>query len=591
MPKNRLLLLVTIIPIAFLIIQTVLVSDELAYAADDCKKISDLDDRLECYEEEKESTTKKLSDLRKEKEDVSGKIQQLLGQLTITEGEINGVQAQISELVARLEQINANLKDKNEQLEEKIIFRNKVVRDYAKKGVLNDLEVFISLDRPAELTGFQFITFNYMFQTSLNLEARRLIQILNTEIKNFEADKAEAQDLKAELESAQSQLLAAKNQYELEKTDAEQNLNVLSEKEESYEKKLADITSKQQEILAAKSGSGTGTVGDYDSPKWKVPDAPFSPAYGFFSYGAYTHYKGMSQYGAKGRAEAGKNYEDIIKFYYGKDVTKKDDFPSKICVEGVGEMDFQKYLYGLAEMPSSWPKDALKAQAIAARTYAYRYQKEGKCICTTQRCQVFLKSKSDNPPDKWKEAVDDTKGRIISGDAHGMYSSTTGGYIESIGWDVAGKWPNDAYEKKANSPWFYWAWYTENYRFDSGTCGRSHPWLTEEETADILNAWVVWRKGSGSDRDRISPVTTSCWGGNPYSMDKMKEKAGDLGDSYSRVSGVDVDVGNNGQTIKVHFDTNKGRVSIDGAEFKTVFNLRAPGYISLRSRLYDIQKE
>ena len=29
---------------------------------------------------------------------------------------------------------------------------------------------------------------------------------------------------------------------------------------------------------------------------------------------------------------------------------------------------------GIAEMPSTWPTEALKAQAIAARTYAYRYK-------------------------------------------------------------------------------------------------------------------------------------------------------------------------------------------------------------------------
>lgn len=31
-----------------------------------------------------------------------------------------------------------------------------------------------------------------------------------------------------------------------------------------------------------------------------------------------------------------------------------------------------EYLYGLAEMPSSWPKEALRAQAVAARSYALR---------------------------------------------------------------------------------------------------------------------------------------------------------------------------------------------------------------------------
>ena len=42
--------------------------------------------------------------------------------------------------------------------------------------------------------------------------------------------------------------------------------------------------------------------------------------------------------------------------------------------EGVLTVDMHSYLKGVAEMPSSWPRGALQAQAIAARTYAlYHY--------------------------------------------------------------------------------------------------------------------------------------------------------------------------------------------------------------------------
>lgn len=37
----------------------------------------------------------------------------------------------------------------------------------------------------------------------------------------------------------------------------------------------------------------------------------------------------------------------------------------------INVIDFEIYLRGIAEMPSSWPIEALKAQAVAARTYAY----------------------------------------------------------------------------------------------------------------------------------------------------------------------------------------------------------------------------
>ncbi|HXK52404.1 hypothetical protein H6802_00975 [Candidatus Nomurabacteria bacterium] len=580
-----------LILLPFLLLTTVL---SYSAFADSCKNIEDLDDREKCYAKEYESTEKKLQDVREQKDSVSKKISDLSSALTVKNEEIVELQNEIAAMNSVLNQINQTLEDKNLQMAKKIELRNGMLRTFAKKGNLSttDFELIFGTAAVSEnLTGFQYATLNYIFEKSLNSDAIRTIKVLQTEIQNFERDKKEAEDLKLELESAQSNLLVLKNSLSSEKASAEGQYSELSDKEKSYSQKLSDISAKQQEILNLKAGGDNGTVGDYDSPSWKVPEPPFSPAFGAFSYGAYTHYKGMSQYGAKGRAEAGQDYKDIIKFYYKQDVKEKDDFPSKICVQGYGDLDFQYYLYGLAEMPSDWPEDALKAQAIAARTYAYRYWKSGQCICTTQSCQVFLKSKADNVPSRWKEAVDDTKKKIIDGDTTAMYASTSGGYVEPGGWDTSGSWPGGAYEKKAKSPWFYWAWYSQNYRFDSSTCGRSHPWLTEKEMADILNSWVVWDKGSNSDRDRISPVTTGCWGGNPYSLDQMASKADDYGTKYSKINSVDVTVGNNGVTTQVKFSTDKGNVTISGDVFKTVFNLRAPGYISLRSRLYDLQRE
>lgn len=569
-----------------------------AFADDPCKNIEDLDNKAECYEkeieerEEKyESTSKKLEDVRNQKNSVTSKISNLLGQLSVTQEELTGIQNEINDMNETLEEIKANLQDKNSQLGKKVDLRNRIVRNYTKRGVLNELETFFAQRKESGLNGFQYSTASYIFQKTLNEESIRLINILNTEITNFEKDKKEAEDLKNELETAQASLISAKNQLENQKNQEEGTLDVLADKEGDYEGELkslsariAELSAKQQEVLSAKNGGDNGSVGDYESPTWKTPDAPFKPAFAAFSYGAYTHYKGMSQYGAKGRAEDGQSYEDIIKFYYKKDVEEKDDFPEEVNVDGYGELDFQYYLYGLAEMPSDWPEDALKAQAIAGRTYAYRYIKAGKSICTSQSCQVFLKSKADNPPSRWKEAVDDTEGMIIEGDTHAMYSSTTGGYIDDVGWD--GKWPNDSYESKAESPWFYWAWYSKSYTFNSDTCGHSHPWLSEKEMADILNAYVVLNDRSDS---KVSPLTTNCWGGDPYSMDDLREKADDISTGYSKVTNIDVTVGNNGQTTQVTLSTDKGTITVDGQAFKKAFNLRAPGYVSIRSRLYDFQ--
>ncbi|MFH1863705.1 MAG: hypothetical protein ABIJ85_02195, partial [bacterium] len=77
----------------------------------------------------------------------------------------------------------------------------------------------------------------------------------------------------------------------------------------------------------------------------------------------------------------------------------------------------------------------------------------------------------------------------------------------------------------------------------------------------------------------------SCWGGNPYSVSELKSIGG-----YSSVSSVSVVYANSGSTQTVSFGTDKGSVNISGEEFKKAFNLRAPGYIGLKSSLFNIEK-
>jgi len=272
------------------------------------------------------------------------------------------------------------------------------------------LELFFSSDENSNLSGFQLSTFMYAFNKATSGDTWKIIWALNSEIRDYENNKKESEDIKNNLEIAQNNLISLKKDLDARKASAQSQANQLEQQKTEYEK---DLEALQSKILSLKYGDENGSVGDYESPSAKTPDPPFDNAFAVFSYGAYTHYNGMSQYGAKGRADDGSKYDKILSFYYKVGLDKKGsrwDKENKISVQGYGEMTYQKYLYGIAEMPSDWNIEAQKAQAVAARTYAY---KSGKPICTTQSCQVFSKSKSDNPPSKWKEAVDSTSGQML----------------------------------------------------------------------------------------------------------------------------------------------------------------------------------
>ena len=523
----------------------------------------------------------KLNKTREQLNSVQTTISQLAGQLNVTAGQLAEVQNTIDGILKEINTLDTSLKDRYQQLSAKINIRNTLVRNYSKKSALSDLDLWLS-------NGFSLSAFLDVYNKAFNSEVIKMIGALNTEIKGFEKNKAEAESLRKGLEKTQNQLVSLKNDLANKKSSALTEANKLEEQSTGYEKQLEKL---QSEILAMKSSDENGSVGDSEYSSASTPNPPFSgKAFAIFSYGAYTHYNGMSQYGALGRAKAGQKYTDILKFYYkvGTTKTSKKDKDATIAVSGYGNMSYEKYLWGIAEMPSNWNLEAQKAQAVAARTYAYR---SSKPICTSQSCQVFNKSKSNNPPALWKQAIKETDGIILNNPTTSQYSSTTGGYINNIGWDEKNKggWPSAAYEKLAGSPWFYKAWYTKSYN-DGSNCGHPHPWLTAEEMADIINAYVVWTKGSAKDKARISSLPKSCWGGNPYSIEDLREKSKNYGAGYSKATSAQSPKRTNGTVTSITFTLDGGKeVTVDGQTFKTVFNTRSPSYLSIKSRLFNIE--
>jgi len=105
--------------------------------------------------------------------------------------------------------------------------------------------------------------------------------------------------------------------------------------------------------------------------------------------------------------------------------------------------------------------------------------------------------------------------------------------------------------------------------------------------SDIINAYIVYK--ANDQADRISPIDTSCWPGNPFSYSEMKDKAASHGGAVTSVSTVSVVYSDGGSTANLSFSTNKGTVTIPGGDFKTIFNLRAPGYVSIKSPLFNIE--
>lgn len=104
--------------------------------------------------------------------------------------------------------------------------------------------------------------------------------------------------------------------------------------------------------------------------------------------------------------------------------TQEEDYRGKVRVkktadgrEKINEVSLEEYLYGVvgSEMPSSYPAEALKAQAVCARSYAIcRMQNPASDQYDMDDTTAFQVYSPENETDAVRNAVDATKGEILS---------------------------------------------------------------------------------------------------------------------------------------------------------------------------------
>lgn len=128
------------------------------------------------------------------------------------------------------------------------------------------------------------------------------------------------------------------------------------------------------------------------------------------------------------------------------------------------EIELEEYIVGVvaAEMPASFSSEALKSQAVVARTYALRKITEGEILTDTVSTQAYIDT--NQMKTKWgtefskyynkiNKAVSETKGEYITYQGNyinAVYHSTSNGYTE----DAVNVWKeNYPYLKSVESSW------------------------------------------------------------------------------------------------------------------------------------------
>jgi len=105
---------------------------------------------------------------------------------------------------------------------------------------------------------------------------------------------------------------------------------------------------------------------------------------------------------------------------------------------------FEQYLYGLGELPSSWPTAALRSQAVAGRTFATykvkRFAPNGQCNCditdgTNDQVYVGYNKEGGTDGKRWVAAVDDSRGQVVTYKGNviqAFYAASDGGHSDAV---------------------------------------------------------------------------------------------------------------------------------------------------------------
>ncbi len=409
---------------------------------------------------------------------------------------------------------------------------------------------------------------------------------LERQIVLYDQAIAQANSLKNQLTASSSQLEEQQKQYNVELEIA---------------------------VAAANSGSKpliSGQMyfaGSVSLPRNGVECTGSYKNYGFNpSTEAVGHGIGMSQWGAQGMAYAGKNATQILTFYY--QGTSVQTRPAKnIMVGGATRMTMEEYVSGLGETADKacgnleqitawnnmanqlgwaqndarrekyllggncWPEEAIKAQVIAARTYAYN---RADSICTTDACQVYKGGSAK----AW--AAYETKDLVIvNGNTviDAFYSAYNNNGRGTANIETA--WPK-------SSPRSYLVSVNDNSqtttpRFCNQNMSRQN-WRTNSYSIDSIKQMLAWaqEKSNWGDYNYVEP--------NYWNADVVRKQINNV---IGNLQALQMDNDASGRAKRVKFIGSNGTGSVSGQFFRMMFNTWAGKKglnDGLKSITYDI---
>ncbi|MDQ7021305.1 MAG: SpoIID/LytB domain-containing protein [Candidatus Dojkabacteria bacterium] len=389
--------------------------------------------------EELEKTNEEIKRLKEEIENNEILVSEAATGLPKLEAEINKINSEIALNDATLKQLEQELELKKLQKSDKEERQEKSLNYTYKNWRLNRNAVSV-------LTGDSYEDFKYDQYASITLGVSKddLLE-LSSEIRALNLETNQYEELIAGLSNQNNDLQSKKRSIENEIAYysglINQNLaasNNLLNLQDSLQEEILSLLAEQRDAAAREAELLKNTQNQ--APKIppradgenNISVDPVAGTFYFSGIGRDTyqgHGVGMSQWGAYGAGNAGMNYEQILRFYYiGIDFGVRG---GSVNVTDLGlNLDIEEYVSHLGEVPTKacgnaeqakkspnkyvvddpgnmwdcWPEETIKAQIIAARTYALYHGS----VFSDARSQVY------NPSFDARWAAKETEGIVIT---------------------------------------------------------------------------------------------------------------------------------------------------------------------------------
>jgi peptidoglycan hydrolase-like amidase/predicted nucleic acid-binding Zn-ribbon protein len=526
-------------------------SDEVQQDIDDKKK------ELESVKKELGNTESSLTNQQKSLDSVKGELPRIAAEIAQAEANLNYNKLQVADL-----KLNKELKELQQEQAE--IRQEQLVK-------LSYLGWKTGVDNPADLLDNEKVK-NNVYQTLIISDGygslQELVEYLNDlnqKIGYYETANATLQAKTIELEAKKKDLVKKQEEVNRRIEELSKQVTGIKQRKGSIESQLDTYYQEQKAIQDYERKLQEQNQGDNASGNNPQPPSEPGASRIYFSGTGRDLYQGhgvgMSQFGALGAALQGWDYKRILQFYYQGTEIKVHDPGKQISVQGYGTMHIDTYVAGAAEVPVTacedlgigfdynniwkcWPREAIKAQAVAYRTFALNATKTGNSICTTTSCQVY------NGSQNMRWAADATAGEVVlyqGKPISAVYSSDNnqgGGTAnnDTIWSNNAGDGTPYPYLRSVNdtafayrTSWGKYTWRTNNYTYNQ---------------IDQMLEYVNFDGNLSSYRSFINGIRTD----------------------VDKVTGIELIKDPSGRVSKVILIGTRGRRQLGGWLFKSLWN-------------------